>query len=218
MKTIVIGDIHNHVDWIEPFLESYPHDSVIFLGDYFDSFRDNAKIAKKTSKWLAGSVFKENRIHLMGNHDMPYRFSNNIRQGCPGFSIEKLNIINKEFGLIDTLGLGKVWDQIKLAHFDHDNNFIFSHAGLSEDIFKCCPINGPNLVDYEKTITDTLEGLNTNPEFISNVVGASGITWIRPEGFKLIPNVTQVVGHTPTWQYTMDTDGPNDGHPIVTTN
>ena len=37
MATIIISDLHNRVDWVEPALSSpllKPYDNVIFLGDY----------------------------------------------------------------------------------------------------------------------------------------------------------------------------------------
>jgi hypothetical protein len=199
MKTIVIGDIHNYVDGIETLLDSIPHDQVIFLGDYFDNFGDTPHIAQKTALWLINSLRHENRIHLMGNHDMPYRYSGNIYLDCPGYTTKKSAAINSTMALLEGS-----WDKIKFAHFDHENNFIFSHAGLTEKLFPVCPINGIDLKAVEQRIIEAGEQLNKDSQarvdiFCENIDPSyCGITWIRPFSFKPISGVTQVVGHTPT--------------------
>lgn len=204
MKTFIIGDLHNHIDWVEPWLESHPHDKVIFLGDYFDNFHDTKKIARKTAKWLANSVSKENRVHLMGNHDMPYRFPWNYYFDCPGWTPEKQQVITSEFENISKLSGYNPWTKIKLAHFDHENKIIYSHAGLSGKLFKVCPINGPNLKNYETQLTLDLEECYTKGNKRIDSVQQNldytynGITWVRWWHIKLLPGVTQVVGHTPT--------------------
>ena len=49
MKTIIVSDIHNRVDWIEPTLSLLKYDNVIFIGDYFDDFGDTHKDAENTA-------------------------------------------------------------------------------------------------------------------------------------------------------------------------
>jgi predicted phosphodiesterase len=199
MKTIVIGDIHNYVDNIEGLLASIPHDQVIFLGDYFDNFGDSPFVAQKTAAWLLQSLQHENRIHLMGNHDMPYRYVGNIYMDCPGFTNKKSKVINATMSLVENS-----WSKLKFAHFDHENSVIFSHAGLTEKLFPCHPINGPNLKEMEEAIINAGKEMDKNsqsmqPLFCENIDPTyCGITWIRPNYFKMIPGITQVVGHTPT--------------------
>lgn len=206
MKTYVIGDIHNHVNWIETFLEENDHDQVIFLGDYFDNFGDTPQIAMITAQWLVRSVTKENRIHLMGNHDMPYRFPDNPRMKCPGWDTEKHQMVKQIFDFQETITGENPWNKIKLAHFDHEHQFIFSHAGLTEKLFKTNPIHGPELESHERKIDNALSEyiknrLSMNPVALQNAdYTYDGITWIRPSNIRLITGVTQVVGHTPCSQ------------------
>lgn len=40
MRTVIISDLHNRVDWIESTLSILDFDKVVFLGDYFDDFDD----------------------------------------------------------------------------------------------------------------------------------------------------------------------------------
>lgn len=194
MKYYVIGDLHNNVHWVNSWLFGKKYDGVIFLGDYFDSFGDDVFAAANTARWLAKSVDMPNRIHLMGNHDMPYRFPGNSYLDCPGWTAEKQSAVSKI--------MGKQWDKIKLAHFD--KNYIFSHAGLTEKLFHCHPITGINLLEYEANINTCLEECSKYSEYRNPIVvqnydsSYDGITWIRPEYLKLIPTVTQVIGHTPS--------------------
>jgi hypothetical protein len=197
MKTFVIGDLHNYVQWVEPFLKANEHDRVIFLGDYFDDFGDTTQIAERTAQWLASSVQMPNRIHIMGNHDMPYRFPWNSYFDCPGWTPAKQKAISN-------IMTRELWDNIKMAHFDHDIKFIYSHAGLTSKLFKVCPINGCNLNNFETQISEALTDCNNkgnkripifqqNPDYTYD-----GITWIRFPHVILLPEVTQIIGHTPT--------------------
>ncbi len=197
MKTFVIGDLHNHVEWIEPFLKENEHDRVIFLGDYFDNFGDTTAIAEHTAQWLSKSVLIPNRIHIMGNHDMPYRFPWNAYFDCPGWTPSKQTSVSK-------IMTNELWNHIKMAHFDHDIKFIYSHAGLTAKLFKVCPINGCNLNNFETQILEALNDCNCkgnkripifqqNPDYTYD-----GITWIRPSNLILLPGITQIIGHTPT--------------------
>lgn len=196
MKYYIIGDLHNHVDWVDSWLESKQYDFVIFLGDYFDNFGDNASIAENTAIWLKSSISDPKRIHLMGNHDMPYRFPNNSYYDCPGYTLKKKQAINSVLGFDD-------WSKIKMAHFIHDENVIFSHAGLTEKLFPCCPVNGFNSIKIESEIQSLITNephskTKYNPWFCYNIDGSyDGLTWIRPNNFNHLPKYTQFVGHTP---------------------
>ena len=196
MKTFVIGDLHNHVEGIEDFLQENPHDSVIFLGDYFDSWGDNRYMAQNTAEWLVQSLKHENRIHLMGNHDMPYRFPANEYVRCPGWTPDKQRAVSSVMR-----GKYDYWKKLKLAHFQ--GKFIFSHAGLTEKLFNV-GLNGPDLKAYEKTIEDALANAEAHQNARDSVYvqyfdpSYDGITWIRPEVLKLLPGITQVFGHTIT--------------------
>jgi predicted secreted acid phosphatase len=63
---MIISDLHNRIDWVEPALSSLQYNKVIFLGDYFDDFDDTVEDTKKVAKWLKQSVPKPDRIHLCG--------------------------------------------------------------------------------------------------------------------------------------------------------
>lgn len=122
MTTIIIPDIHNRVDWIEDTLSLLqPYDKVIFLGDYFDDFNDTIDDVINSAKWLKESLKKPNRIHLLGTHDIWYRFYYNPYLIVSGNTTEKEIAINHILDEND-------WNQLTLYHFEQ--NFLITHAGL----------------------------------------------------------------------------------------
>jgi hypothetical protein len=129
-KIIVIGDIHNR--WVQAEEIASKYDSthtIIFVGDYFDNFYDTALDADQTARWLKSSLQKENRIHLLGNHDINYAYYNHrpLKTGyeqlyhCAGYTPQKDDAINR-------IMVNEDWDKIKIAH--KQNGFWFSHAGF----------------------------------------------------------------------------------------
>ncbi len=94
LRTIIIPDLHNRVDWVEPALSSMRYDKVIFLRDYFDDFDDTVEDVKKVAKWLKQSLSKPGRIHLCGTHEMWYRFPDNPFLQASGNTEQKSDLIN----------------------------------------------------------------------------------------------------------------------------
>lgn len=199
MTTIVIPDIHNHWGWIEPALEilkkKYNYDEVVFLGDYFDSFHDSAFMAQGTAMWLKKSVNEPDRIHLLGNHDMPYMHSNPCLY-CPGFSQAKKNVINSNLTRED-------WDKFKPAYFTQD--FLMSHAGFHPNLITH-PVKG--IPTPEELVGMADWGLNSIKTGIFHELflpGSrmaeqrhGGITWQDwDDEFAPVDGVNQIVGHTP---------------------
>jgi hypothetical protein len=198
-KTIVIADLHNNIDWIEPFLENNKHDFVIFLGDYFDSYNDDSNITEKTALWLKQSFQKENRKHLFGNHDISY-FCNLYK--CPGFTENKNKIINsiiskKEFA-----------EKLDLVYFEQ--NHVLSHAGFTYNQFAYNPELKNNRYSIENYIAkqcdDALNCLFKNNYHrlfevgygrgypTSHVGGCLWLDWDKE--FHCIDNINQIVGHS----------------------
>ena len=196
MKMIIISDLHNRVNWIESFLSSFKHDKVVFLGDYFDEFNDTLNDIQKSAEWLKQSLQNPNRIHLMGTHDMWYRFLNPFLRAS-GNNEGKWNIINDV--LID-----KDWSKLRLFHFEQD--FLLTHAGLHQSLLGKHKFS----IDYIKFLTDNaLSDIKNNKE--NQLLGAGfarkgsqpfgGITWLDwNKEFEPIPNLNQIVGHT-TFEY-----------------
>lgn len=193
MKTIIISDLHNRVGWIELFLSSIKFDKVIFLGDYFDEFNDTPQDIQKSAEWLKQSLKYSNRIHLMGTHDMWYRFPNNPYLQASGNTEQKSNVINH-------ILTQKDWSKLKL--YRYEQNFLITHAGLhksllgkhefSEDYIKF--LTDDALVDIKNNKMNPLLEAGISRRGIQPFGGITWLDWNRE--FEHIPNLNQIVGHT----------------------
>ena len=194
MKTIIIPDLHTHVEWVEEFIDEQKADEVVFLGDYFDDFYDTPEIAENTAKWLKQSIAKSNRIHLMGNHDLPYAYPQSVGiYCCSGYSHEKMLAIRSVLSKED-------FDKVKL--FRNTNDFFMSHAGLHPYFFG----EFPKMQDIQRKCDKALEsaviGLNHDPLLLAGRARygrgeIGGVIWADWDEFKHINNLNQIVGHTP---------------------
>jgi predicted MPP superfamily phosphohydrolase len=202
MTTIIISDLHNRVGWIEPALKKlkdlYNYDEVVFLGDYFDNVDDTPFIAGGTASWLKTSLEHDDRIHLIGNHDMPYipsLFPANQSLWCPGYSLEKAKVVHK---IID-----HNWDRLKPAYYTQGQ--LLSHAGFSEHLH-IHPITGPRtpemLVEMASEALETLSAQSSPIFAVGSRMGSvhtGGITWCDwNDEFTPCSNIDQIVGHTPS--------------------
>jgi len=206
MKIIAIGDVHNHIKAAEAIAQKYEDThKIIFTGDYFDDFGDNAEVARKTALWLKSSLMKPNRIHLLGNHDLGYHTRcEYIDKGkvmklymCSGFTEAKDAMITEILGNTE-------WDKCKLHHFE--NNWHFTHAGMCDDWFEH-PVLGMTNETILKNIKD-METSLFNREY-NAAIGAAGrcrggmypkggITWHdHQREAQPVKDVFQVYGHTP---------------------
>lgn len=218
MKTIIISDLHNRIDWIEDVLLSpllQPYDRVIFLGDYFDDFYDTPRDATNVARWLKLSLQKPNRIHLTGTHDLWYRFPHNRFLAASGNTEAKMYAIRSVLTEQD-------FNLLKLYHYEQ--GFLMTHAGIhinliSEYVFKHkdlfdkyivnkeLQLNGQEIVDkIVKPATieaiDRVKDGYSHPWLDAGVVrggrqSVGGITWLDwIYEFKPIPDLNQIVGHT----------------------
>src|ERR1035437_3224866 len=112
-KIVAVGDIHHgpNLEQIDEAIEREKPDFTIFIGDYFDQFHDHYDHARRTALWLKASLAKANRIHLWGNHDLPYGFSEYTY--CPGYDPAKERAIRSVLDEHD-------WAKLKLWHL-HSN-------------------------------------------------------------------------------------------------
>lgn len=196
MKSLVIGDVHEKIRWIEDVIKRESPDEVIFLGDYFDSFITTPQTVKDTCEWLVYSLKQKNRIHLLGNHEQYYRWPLVKKFVCSGNTQDKQQLISSILKF-------EHWDKIKLFHFSQ--GYLFSHAGVSERLF-AHPVQGLTLdiirEECEKAITTAQSG-GARPALQAGWSrGGSerdgGITWLdfSCEAMPVV-GFHQIVGHTP---------------------
>jgi len=193
MRTIVIADLHNRVDWIEAFLKKQIYDFVIFLGDYFDEKGDHRAHAENTARWLKHSLSFKNRIHLRGNHDMAYEFPRNKFVDCPGNNWDKSQVINS---------ILKKEDWRKLEFVTFHQGWTLSHAGLHPKVFshpihgmtdewikKCCKtaMICCEMGDYSPFLE---QGSRMGSAFMG------GCTWLDWYDFVPVKGRNQIFGHS----------------------
>jgi len=210
MKTIIISDLHNRVDWIEKTLASESlqlYDKIIFLGDYFDNYNDTKKASEKTALWLKHSLQQPNRVHLIGTHDLFYMYPHNEFLMVSGNSKSKAHVISKILRRDEC-------DQLNMFCFEQ--NFLISHAGVHKSlIYKY--INDNNVIvnftsdqdiinkvikpatDKAKTyaskgMTDTWIDAGYSRRGSQPVGGIIWLDWNQE--FEPIQHINQIVGHT----------------------
>lgn len=193
MRTLIIPDIHNRTAEVEALLARIAHDRVVFLGDYFDSYGDGPEDARRTAEWLRNSLEQPERIHLFGNHDLPYAFPDTPDVFCPGWSPAKHEVVSEILSVSH-------WDQLKLVHII--GSLLCCHAGVSRRVFEH-PVFGltPERVsDYCTQALQVARGGMGHPAVAWSVIpddGCSGITWLRWWEMPVHEEFSQVVGHTP---------------------
>jgi hypothetical protein len=195
MNLLIIGDVHLHYEKAERICRKFKDHKIIFVGDYFDQFDDSPEENEWCAEWLKESLNKPNRIHLIGNHDEQYDPRVNVF--CSGYSVYKKDKINKVLTIKD-------WDALKYFHFER--NWWISHAGICKNWFMS-PIETTITQDSVKKVIDhaiILQRSNQPDNAIwaadylrggNNKYGS--ILWADWRTLQHIPNINQIVGHTP---------------------
>jgi hypothetical protein len=224
MKTVIIGDIHGHDSWKQIIAQEQDADRFIFVGDYFDSF--TVPGLKQCENFQDIIEFKTTTdkevILLVGNHDFHYypEIGDNGTSGYQGRMSPTINhIINTNR------------EHLQLAY--RMDEFVFSHAGLSEEWLNDNIVgwNVDNMVDKvnelfqfqpKKIEYRSFKYYNYgDPNQQAQLAGGfgdetfQGPLWIRPRALMvanydtLRNQVIQVVGHTPNKQ--IDIKGMSTG-------
>lgn len=206
MRTLVFSDIHHRYKTVQRIIDSVPHDNVILLGDYFDSYYDLADEAIDTAKWLKEKVLHNPKITpLIGNHDASYIWNNNFYLRCSGYGDEKNIEINKILNDDDK-------SKFKVYHIAH--NHVFSHAGLTNPLWKYYSAkfdekDGETKLEFFDRVLSYYAAENVN-KVKSNQNAElfaagwergggqqhGGINWVDWDYFAPINGINQVVGHS----------------------
>jgi len=203
LNIIIIPDVHLKHHLVDEFLKSVTYEKIIFLGDYFDDFGDDPYQNETAAKWLKHSVYNPKRVHLIGNHDLPYMF-NGKGYCCSGYDNGKNKFINGTIERAD-------WKKLKLYHTEkiNDQDWVFTHAGLTSqwitkntDPFKLLK-NEQQEFDYlfDKMLIDYNQMFVSCGRLSGGIHKRSGILWCRLKEFNPIKGINQMFGHTPTFDY-----------------
>ncbi len=224
VKYLVIPDVHNRFEWAEALIAIVGRkiDQVVFLGDYFDSYNDNESMAQATAEWLRFSIHL-GRIHLMGNHDIPYRWSSRVCP-CPGYTKGKHRAIAGGGGPMRQVD----WELIRLELIIRPRcpsvrPLVLSHAGFTlanlygvEDLHdvtrrgRCSHLRNYLVEERLEHISNTSKRclatarageshfwMRRGDRVGDRTIG--GPFWIDRQQFLFpLPGIDQVVGHTAT--------------------
>jgi len=120
-KTLVIGDVHLRYNIVEKILNKWDG-PIIQVGDWFDNFDENKSQTIETALLYKKFVHRPDTITLMGNHDIQYRIHDKNGLYCSGYEPWKYDVIND---------IVEEKDWCKVKYFYHEQNYWFSHAGIS---------------------------------------------------------------------------------------
>jgi len=209
MRTLVIPDIHNRIIRAQSIIDKVPHDKLVLTGDYFDNYGEDAhaaEYARNTAVWLKEKIlYNRKAVALIGNHDSSYIWSENIHFRCSGYTQAK------SFAINDVLTNE---DKSKFGVYHIDQNHVFSHAGLTNKLWKKYSLKfdetkfDSKLEFFDHVLReeskDALEQayLNNNVELFGagwdrgGYQQHGGINWIDWNTLGPIKGINQIVGHS----------------------
>lgn len=211
VKTIVIGDLHGYTTWKAIIAQEKDFDEIIFLADYFDSF--SIPLEQQINNFLDILEYEKTsgkRIHkIIGNHDYHY-FPEIHTDSTSGFQrLGKLQIAP----IIDANR-----STLKICH--RLDNFLFTHAGISERFMNDTFRTGWHIDEVDKLLNELF--FHKPQAFDFNGYNPYGDDpcqtpiWIRPRSLmfanrdsELKEKYIQVVGHTKVEK--VDREGKSTG-------
>lgn len=196
-RILIVPDIHNAIERAEAIISEHGTgcDRIIFLGDYFDEFYDTPADAARVAKWLLQSVCDTRRLHLLGNHDMPYLAGEGTAEKyrCPGWSVEKYEAVCPI--LCDL-------DRRRIHAAVESDGWLLSHAGFHsallqgrkmEELLEVCR------EAFERALAGKFEPLFAPSRARGFGACIGGVTWLDwSREFWPVGGWHQIVGHTPS--------------------
>lgn len=120
-RTLIVPDVHEQIDVLLK-LEADQikrASRVVFLGDFFDTWKEDERHPALICQWLKESLDNPAYTILFGNHDISYAFSGPFR--CSGWTQDEATIVNTMLAQSD-------WRKFHL--FTEVGKFLISHAGF----------------------------------------------------------------------------------------
>lgn len=198
----VIGDIHGETFWQEIVKQESNLDRMVFMGDYFDPYRE-ISFDEMVDNFYEIIDFKkkypEQVTLLLGNHDHHYLKGFSDKYPCSRFMYEHATKIQIMFT-----------EELNLFQICHiEDNYLFTHAGVTNTWAKN---NDVDLNDLENSINKLFTNYHDHYaafHFSFDDFGMYGNHrtqspfWVRPVALAsdAIEGYTQVVGHTNAGAY-----------------
>ena len=194
-RILIIPDIHNAWHVAERIIRNERPDRTVLLGDYFDDFGDDWRVARNTAKWLKESLRDKTRTHLIGNHDLGYMAKNPYLRWS-GYDGAKHVEIQK---------VGIDWNMLRM--YCWVDGWLCTHAGLSGAFLSLVRKNPGDSV--EKVLGYSWDGLGgtlTDDAYDHQFFQAGyarggnfpagGPLWCDYDEFVDVPGTRQIFGHT----------------------
>lgn len=195
MKLVAIGDIHGWDTWKKIIEQEPDADKFVFIGDYFDSFRNKPIVQIANFKQIL--EFKranpEKVELLIGNHDYHY---------IPGISERYSGYSNTHWHEIENLMYEALKEDLLNICYRY-NDYFFSHAGITETWLERNSIIQTE--DLDKTLNDEFKSRPRTFVFSpGRKYDAYGDEinqcplWVRPRSLEIdgIKGYTFIIGHT----------------------
>jgi predicted phosphodiesterase len=197
-KILVLGDIHGRTIWKDIVAKETDANTVVFVGDYFDSFTISG--VEQLHNFEEIIRFKKesdkNVVLLIGNHDFHYfpEIGFNHTAGFQRSMFQSLSYVVNE-------------NRKHLQMCYEQDGFLFSHAGISVSWLK-------NVFKKDWSVDNVVDKVNELFTYKPKWFSFTGLDpygddpqqtpiWIRPRSLKIANNNTklykkyiQVVGHT----------------------
>lgn len=197
-EVLIVPDLHTRHEWIEELVSKVGARLTVFLGDYFDQFGDSPEQNRCTAQWLRYSLHQSGRLHILGNHDIPYCFPGHPQTRCPGFTKEKFAAINSVMQPLD-------WAMCHM--FVEYESFMMTHAGIQASYLN--PMMdlstlGNWMSNHSQEFWDAIQR-GEEHWFLNRGVKRDdrshhrfgGIVWADFSELVPLPGWNQVCGHTP---------------------
>jgi hypothetical protein len=180
---------------------------ILFVGDYEDSYDiSDAKIIHNLKEIIQFKKDNPDKVVLLiGNHDNQYIYSYQSN-GCSGFRYSYYQELHQLYN-----------DNIKLFKPIHQvDNYLFSHAGITSVWFnkmKKEVEDTPYSFENFKNIEEWVTALWNKNHISLYDVGRTRGGWLKSGGpfwcdkseliAYMLPNYTQIIGHTPVKEITI---------------
>jgi len=195
LPALVLPDVHHEFERAEAIIAEHGKDcaSVVFLGDYFDSFEKSSTVdLHLTARWLLRSIQDPRRHHLFGNHDVAYFFPGQDTF-CSGWTPERQQVFDEAFG-----PKGPPVDRLNLAL--SAGRWLLSHAGFSGRGFRDVGMDA--LLHWAGHAKQSLSAHTSHPltacgRTRGGTAKRGGLFWLDwDDEFVPLPGIHQLVGHT----------------------
>jgi hypothetical protein len=187
--TLIIGDVHGNVPFLEQVQATYPQHHKIFVGDFVDSRQFTRADELKGLDIVIGMIERGEAEACLGNHEWSYL---NTLMRCSGY--------DESFDMELRPYKEKLLRLFKYFVWFPEHNVLITHAGLTFQLWKELGLTLGKLAETldgwaRQPVTETPAGrIGLSRGGIDPVGGIFWCDWYSE--FQPVPRLTQIFGHT----------------------